>query len=128
MDGLLRNCATGCRVDDVFTMDDLVDSISADTSGLRCGHVQLRIVFITPTSDHPPEPRMKSWVPAEQDQQSHPGALQLAMCERGVWLEEMASSGKPTQSPSDQPIGRVPLHQRFLIYDSLESIISLIPM
>ncbi|ROJ30525.1 hypothetical protein DPX16_2378 [Anabarilius grahami] len=29
-------------------MDDLVDSISADTSGLRCGHVQLRIVFITP--------------------------------------------------------------------------------
>ncbi|ROL51082.1 Elongation of very long chain fatty acids protein 2 [Anabarilius grahami] len=48
MDGLLRNCATGCRVDDAFTMDDLVDSISADTSGLRCGHVQLRIVFITP--------------------------------------------------------------------------------
>ncbi|ROI79324.1 hypothetical protein DPX16_7212 [Anabarilius grahami] len=47
MDGLLRNCATGCRVDDVFTMDDLVDSISADTSGLRCGHAQLRIVFIT---------------------------------------------------------------------------------
>ncbi|ROI64754.1 Protein DGCR6 [Anabarilius grahami] len=48
MDGLLRNCATGCRVDEAFTMDDLVDSISADTSGLRCGHVQLRIVFITP--------------------------------------------------------------------------------
>ncbi|ROJ64718.1 hypothetical protein DPX16_3740 [Anabarilius grahami] len=50
MDGLLRNCATGCRVDEAFTMDDLVDSISADTSGLRCGHVQLRIVFITPIS------------------------------------------------------------------------------
>ncbi|ROL45691.1 5-hydroxytryptamine receptor 3A [Anabarilius grahami] len=50
MDGLLRNCATGCRVDEAFTMDDLVDSISADTSGLRCGHVQLRIVFITPVS------------------------------------------------------------------------------
>ncbi|ROL42089.1 Zinc finger MYM-type protein 1 [Anabarilius grahami] len=50
MDGLLRNCATGCRVDEAFTMDDLVDSISADTSGLRCGHVQLRIVFITPPS------------------------------------------------------------------------------
>ncbi|ROL50814.1 hypothetical protein DPX16_15058 [Anabarilius grahami] len=48
MDGLLMNCATGCRVDEAFTMDDLVDSISADTSGLRCGHVQLRIVFITP--------------------------------------------------------------------------------
>ncbi|ROK74120.1 hypothetical protein DPX16_22261 [Anabarilius grahami] len=48
MDGLLRNCATGCRVDEAFTMDDLVDSISADTSWLRCGHVQLRIVFITP--------------------------------------------------------------------------------
>ncbi|ROJ70168.1 hypothetical protein DPX16_13889 [Anabarilius grahami] len=48
MDGLLRNCATGCRVDEAFTMDDLVDSISSDTSGLRCGHVQLRIVFITP--------------------------------------------------------------------------------
>ncbi|ROL52198.1 Kelch domain-containing protein 1 [Anabarilius grahami] len=48
MDGLLGNCATGCRVDEAFTMDDLVDSISADTSGLRCGHVQLRIVFITP--------------------------------------------------------------------------------
>ncbi|ROL50609.1 hypothetical protein DPX16_23879 [Anabarilius grahami] len=48
MDGLLRNCATGCRVDEAFTMDDLVDSSSADTSGLRCGHVQLRIVFITP--------------------------------------------------------------------------------
>ncbi|ROL45327.1 hypothetical protein DPX16_23755 [Anabarilius grahami] len=48
MDGLLRNCATGCRVDEAFTMDDLVDSISVDTSGLRCGHVQLRIVFITP--------------------------------------------------------------------------------
>ncbi|ROI15695.1 hypothetical protein DPX16_20233 [Anabarilius grahami] len=41
MDGLLRNCATGCRVDEAFTMDDLVDSISADTSGLRCGHVQM---------------------------------------------------------------------------------------
>ncbi|ROI15196.1 hypothetical protein DPX16_8995 [Anabarilius grahami] len=40
MDGLLRNCATGFRVDEAFTMDDLVDSISADTSGLRCGHVQ----------------------------------------------------------------------------------------
>ncbi|ROL55339.1 Threonylcarbamoyladenosine tRNA methylthiotransferase [Anabarilius grahami] len=50
MDGLLMNCATGCRVDDVFTMDDLVNLISADTSGLRCGHVQLRIVFITPQS------------------------------------------------------------------------------
>ncbi|ROI26621.1 hypothetical protein DPX16_21564 [Anabarilius grahami] len=48
MDGLRRNCATGCRVDEAFKMDDLVDSISADTSGLRCGHVQLRIVFITP--------------------------------------------------------------------------------
>ncbi|ROL48824.1 Alpha-aminoadipic semialdehyde dehydrogenase [Anabarilius grahami] len=48
MDGLLRNCGTGFRVDEAFTMDDLVDSISADTSGLRCGHVQLRIVFITP--------------------------------------------------------------------------------
>ncbi|ROL46723.1 hypothetical protein DPX16_12616 [Anabarilius grahami] len=48
MDGLLRNCATGCRVDEAFTMDDLVDSITADTSGLCCGHVQLRIVFITP--------------------------------------------------------------------------------
>ncbi|ROL48360.1 hypothetical protein DPX16_20713 [Anabarilius grahami] len=51
MDGLLRSCATGFRVDEAFTMDDLVDSISA-TSGLRCGHVQLRIVFITP---FPPE-------------------------------------------------------------------------
>ncbi|ROL44929.1 hypothetical protein DPX16_22914 [Anabarilius grahami] len=49
MDGLLRNCATGCRVDEAFTMDDLVDSISADTSGMRCGHVQLRIVFIKPS-------------------------------------------------------------------------------
>ncbi|ROL41903.1 hypothetical protein DPX16_1808 [Anabarilius grahami] len=48
MDSLLRNCATGCRVDEAFAVDDLVDSISADTSGLRCGHVQLRIVFITP--------------------------------------------------------------------------------
>ncbi|ROL41638.1 Fatty-acid amide hydrolase 1 [Anabarilius grahami] len=48
MDGLLRNCATGCHADEAFTMDDLVDSISADTSGLRCGRVQLRIVFITP--------------------------------------------------------------------------------
>ncbi|ROL54302.1 hypothetical protein DPX16_10725 [Anabarilius grahami] len=47
MDGFLRNCA-GCRVDEAFTMDDLVDSISADTSGLRCNHVQLRIAFITP--------------------------------------------------------------------------------
>ncbi|ROL43989.1 Calcium-activated chloride channel regulator 3A-1 [Anabarilius grahami] len=47
-DGLLRNCGTGCRVDEAFTMDDLVDSISADTSGLRCGRVQLRIAFITP--------------------------------------------------------------------------------
>ncbi|ROJ62413.1 Solute carrier family 22 member 5 [Anabarilius grahami] len=27
MDGLLRNCATGCRVDEAFTMDDLADSI-----------------------------------------------------------------------------------------------------
>ena len=36
MDGLLRSCATGCCVDEAFTMDDLVDSISADTSGLRC--------------------------------------------------------------------------------------------
>ncbi|ROL53301.1 hypothetical protein DPX16_23818 [Anabarilius grahami] len=52
MDGLL-NCATGCRVDEAFTTDDLVDSISADTSGLRCGHVQLRIVFITPVSLRP---------------------------------------------------------------------------
>ncbi|ROJ25234.1 hypothetical protein DPX16_20047 [Anabarilius grahami] len=52
MDGLLRNCATGCRVDEAFMMDDLVDSISADTSGLRCGHVQLRIVFITPVKGH----------------------------------------------------------------------------
>ncbi|ROL45658.1 hypothetical protein DPX16_17774 [Anabarilius grahami] len=43
MDGLLRNCATGCRVDEAFTMDDLVDSISADTSGLRCGPVEDRI-------------------------------------------------------------------------------------
>ncbi|ROL42993.1 hypothetical protein DPX16_5546 [Anabarilius grahami] len=51
MDGLLRNCATGFRVDEAFTMDDLVDSISADTSGLRCGHVQLRIVFITPGNE-----------------------------------------------------------------------------
>ncbi|ROJ66313.1 hypothetical protein DPX16_16576 [Anabarilius grahami] len=51
MDGLLRICATGCRVDEAFTMDDLVDSISADTSGLRFGHVQLRIVFITPLED-----------------------------------------------------------------------------
>ncbi|ROI15089.1 hypothetical protein DPX16_15530 [Anabarilius grahami] len=34
-------------------MDDLVDSISADTSGLRCGHVQLRIVFITPSTPEP---------------------------------------------------------------------------
>ncbi|ROL03931.1 hypothetical protein DPX16_23366 [Anabarilius grahami] len=50
MDGLLRNCATGCRVDEAFTMDDLVDSMSADTSGLRCGRVQLRIVFITPST------------------------------------------------------------------------------
>ncbi|ROJ28549.1 hypothetical protein DPX16_4190 [Anabarilius grahami] len=48
MDSLLRNCATGCCVDEAFTMDDLVDLISADTSGLRCGHAQLRIVFITP--------------------------------------------------------------------------------
>ncbi|ROL45265.1 hypothetical protein DPX16_17876 [Anabarilius grahami] len=44
MDGLLRNCATGCRVDDVFTMDDLVDSISADTSGLRCGRVMAPVL------------------------------------------------------------------------------------
>ncbi|ROJ29383.1 hypothetical protein DPX16_13827 [Anabarilius grahami] len=51
MDGLLRNYATGCRVDEAFTMDDLVDLISADTSGLRCGRVQLRIVFITPHHD-----------------------------------------------------------------------------
>ncbi|ROJ30497.1 hypothetical protein DPX16_23578 [Anabarilius grahami] len=43
MDGLLRNCATGCRVDEAFTMDDLDDSISADTSGLRCGPVEDRI-------------------------------------------------------------------------------------
>ncbi|ROL23581.1 hypothetical protein DPX16_18849 [Anabarilius grahami] len=49
MDGLLRSCGTGCRVNEAFTMDDLADSISADTSGLRCGHVQLRIVFITPS-------------------------------------------------------------------------------
>ncbi|ROL48347.1 hypothetical protein DPX16_21833 [Anabarilius grahami] len=48
MDSFLRNSATGCRVDEAFTMDDLVDSISADTSGLRCGHVQLRIIFIMP--------------------------------------------------------------------------------
>ncbi|ROI15747.1 hypothetical protein DPX16_23243 [Anabarilius grahami] len=54
MDGLLRNCATGCRVDEAFTMDDLVDPISADTSGLRCGHVQLRIVFITPRLNREP--------------------------------------------------------------------------
>ncbi|XP_051768452.1 bone morphogenetic protein 7a isoform X2 [Ctenopharyngodon idella] len=33
MDGLLRNCATGCRVNEAFTVDDLVDSISADTWG-----------------------------------------------------------------------------------------------
>ncbi|ROL47716.1 hypothetical protein DPX16_16088 [Anabarilius grahami] len=56
MDGLLRNCATGCRVDEAFTMDDLVDSISADTSELRCGHAQLRIVFIMPF--HPVEDRI----------------------------------------------------------------------
>ncbi|ROL55246.1 hypothetical protein DPX16_5756 [Anabarilius grahami] len=43
MDALLRNCATGCRVDEAFTMDDLADSISADTSGLRCGPVEDRI-------------------------------------------------------------------------------------
>ena len=40
MDGLLRSCATGCRVDEAFTMDDLVDSISADTSGVHCGRVK----------------------------------------------------------------------------------------
>ncbi|ROL54222.1 hypothetical protein DPX16_10645 [Anabarilius grahami] len=43
MDGLLRNCATGCRVDEAFKMDDLADSISADTSGLCCGPVEDRI-------------------------------------------------------------------------------------
>ncbi|ROL47949.1 hypothetical protein DPX16_21816 [Anabarilius grahami] len=47
MDGLLRNCATGCRVDDVFTMDDLVDSISADTSGLRCGRFTFPVCVIS---------------------------------------------------------------------------------
>ncbi|ROI96428.1 hypothetical protein DPX16_23647 [Anabarilius grahami] len=39
-DRLLRNCATGCRVDEAFTVDDPVDSTSADTSGLRCGRVK----------------------------------------------------------------------------------------
>ncbi|ROL47284.1 hypothetical protein DPX16_6464 [Anabarilius grahami] len=62
MDGLLRNCATGCRVDEAFTMDDLVDSISADTSGLRCGHVQLRIVFITPLMCGWRECAMACWI------------------------------------------------------------------
>ncbi|ROL55344.1 hypothetical protein DPX16_22820 [Anabarilius grahami] len=51
MDGLLRNCATGCRVDEAFTMDDLVDSISADTSGLRCGRVMAPVLGL-------------SWIPA----------------------------------------------------------------
>ncbi|ROL42380.1 hypothetical protein DPX16_8259 [Anabarilius grahami] len=44
MDGLLGNCATGCRVDEAFTMDDLVDSISADTSGLRCRRVMAPVL------------------------------------------------------------------------------------
>ncbi|ROI15620.1 C-type lectin domain family 4 member F [Anabarilius grahami] len=68
MDGLLRNCATGCRVDEAFTMDDLVDSISADTSGLRCGHVQLRIVFITPTTSRREDGDLRSQVQFLQDE------------------------------------------------------------
>ncbi|ROI15829.1 SLAIN motif-containing protein-like [Anabarilius grahami] len=44
MDGLLRNCGTGCRVDEAFIVDDLVDSISADTSGLRCGRVRAPVL------------------------------------------------------------------------------------
>ncbi len=47
MDGLLRSCATGCRVDEAFPMDDLVDSISADTSGLRCGRVKAQVLDLT---------------------------------------------------------------------------------
>ena len=47
MDGLLRSCATGCCVDEAFTMDDLVDSISADTSGLRCGRVKAPVLGLT---------------------------------------------------------------------------------
>ncbi|ROL42187.1 hypothetical protein DPX16_1372 [Anabarilius grahami] len=53
MDGLLRNCDTGCRVDEDFTVDDLVDSISADTSGLRCRRVKeqdLDLTWIRPGS------------------------------------------------------------------------------
>ena len=47
MDGVLRSCATGCRVDEAFTMDDLVGSISADTSGLRCGRVKAPVLGLT---------------------------------------------------------------------------------
>jgi len=46
-DGLLRNCATGCRVDEAFTVDDLVDLISADTSGLHCGRVKAQVLDLT---------------------------------------------------------------------------------
>ena len=47
MDGVLWNCATGCRVDEAFTVDGLVDSISADTLGLRCGHVKAQVLDLT---------------------------------------------------------------------------------
>ncbi|ROL42488.1 hypothetical protein DPX16_9611 [Anabarilius grahami] len=37
----------GCRVDEAFTVEDLVDSISADTSELRCGRVKAQILGLT---------------------------------------------------------------------------------
>ena len=36
---LLRISADGCRVDEAFTGESLVDTISADTSGMCCGRV-----------------------------------------------------------------------------------------
>ncbi|CAM4596718.1 unnamed protein product [Leuciscus chuanchicus] len=36
---LLRISADGCRVDEAFTGESLVDTTSADTSGMRCGRV-----------------------------------------------------------------------------------------
>ena len=44
---VVEELCRGCRVDEAFTGDDLVDSISADTSGLRCGRVKVQVLGLT---------------------------------------------------------------------------------
>ena len=44
---VVEELCRGCRVDEAFTGDDLVDSISADASGLRCGRVKVQVLGLT---------------------------------------------------------------------------------